>query len=91
MIPASTLTPQPGPAPTVNPPADRSMVGQPALDLSSITPAERTVLELLSAGYSNKEIAAALDKAEPTVKHQVSSILRKAGVPSRARLIALWR
>jgi len=56
-----------------------------------LTPAERRVLEHLCAGYSNKEIAATLGKAEPTVKHQVSSILHKAGLSSRARLIAALR
>lgn len=53
-----------------------------------LTQAESEVLEFLVAGYSNKEIATALRKAEPTVKHQVSSILHKHRVPSRARLIA---
>lgn len=57
----------------------------------SITTAERAVLELLCAGCSNKEIAQALGKAEPTVKHQVSSCLQKFGQPSRARLIAVLR
>lgn len=56
-----------------------------------LTPAEHRVLEHLCAGYSNKEIAAALGKAEPTVKHQVNSILQKAGLSSRTRLIAALR
>lgn len=56
-----------------------------------LTPAEARVCELLLQGLSDKEIAAALGRALPTVKHQVSSILRKHGVPSRARLIALRR
>ena len=46
------------------------------------------MLAYLRVGYTNKEIAVALGKAEPTVKHQVSSILQKAGVATRARLIA---
>ena len=54
----------------------------------ALTRAERTVFDLLCSGCSNKEIAAALGKAEPTVKHQVSSILRKAGVQSRCQLLA---
>lgn len=56
-----------------------------------LTAAEQRVAQHVAQGFSNKEIAEALGKAEPTVKHQVSSILRKAGVPSRARLIALLR
>jgi len=56
-----------------------------------LTPAEAAVTGLLLQGLSNKEIAAARGKAEPTIKHQVSEVLRKHGVPSRARLIALLR
>jgi DNA-binding NarL/FixJ family response regulator len=57
----------------------------------SITPAERRVLAYVCAGYSNKEIAAFLGKAEPTVKHQVSACLRKFGLTSRMRLMAALR
>jgi len=63
-----------------------SRTGQQALTVS-----ERTVLARLLQGESNKEIASALGKAEATVKHQVSAILLKHRVPSRARLIALLR
>lgn len=56
-----------------------------------LTPAERRVCELLLRGLSNKEIASELGRAEPTVKNQVASILRKHRVPSRARLLALHR
>ena len=49
------------------------------------------MLAYVCAGYSNKEIAAFLDKAEPTVKHQVSSCLRKFGLSSRMRLMAALR
>ncbi len=56
-----------------------------------LTPAEHLVLAQLLAGLANKEIAAALGKAEPTVKHQVSSILRKYRLPSRTRLLAVLR
>jgi DNA-binding NarL/FixJ family response regulator len=56
-----------------------------------LTPAEARVHALIVAGLSNKEIASALNRAEPTIKHQVSAILRKTGQPSRARLIAQVR
>lgn len=56
-----------------------------------LTSAEQRVCELLLQGLSNKEIASALDRAEPTIKNQVASILRKFGVPSRMRLMALLR
>jgi len=56
-----------------------------------ITPAEQRVLSYVCAGYSNKEIASFLGKAEPTVKHQVSACLRKFGLSSRMRLMAALR
>lgn len=58
---------------------------------AALTPAERRVRELLMAGLSNKEIANELGRAEATIKNQVAAILRKHGVPSRARLLALCR
>ena len=59
--------------------------------LERLTPAEHSVLAYICAGYSNKEIATLLGKAEPTVKHQVSACLRKFGVTSRTRLMAALR
>jgi DNA-binding NarL/FixJ family response regulator len=57
----------------------------------SLSPAEQHVLSYVCAGYSNKEIAQLLGKAEPTVKHQVSACLRKFGLTSRTRLMAALR
>jgi len=62
--------------------------GSPALPL---TQAESRVLSLVKEGLSNKEISSVLGRAEPTIKHQVSACLRKFGVPSRSRLIAVAR
>ena len=59
--------------------------------MERLSPAEREVLSYLCAGYSNKEIARFLGKAEPTVKHQVSACLRKFGLSSRMRLMAALR
>ena len=56
-----------------------------------LTAAEQEVLRYVCAGYSNKEIASFLGKAEPTVKHQVSACLRKFGLSSRMRLMAALR
>lgn len=64
----------------------RAVASGPAL-----TPAEQRVQELLLTGLSNKEIANELGRAEATIKNQVAAILRKHGVPSRARLLALLR
>ena len=56
-----------------------------------LTAAEQDVLAYVCAGYSNKEIAVLLGKAEPTVKHQVSACLRKFGLSTRTRLMAALR
>ncbi len=63
----------------------------PARALEPLTPAEQHVLAYVCAGYSNKEIASLLGKAEPTVKHQVSACLRKFGLSTRTRLMAALR
>ncbi|MDB6165496.1 MAG: Regulatory protein luxR family [Lacunisphaera sp.] len=62
-----------------------------ALTPEPLTAAEQNVLSYVCAGYSNKEIASFLGKAEPTVKHQVSACLRKFGLSSRMRLMAALR
>lgn len=69
----------------------RSVQGLPLPVLGELSPAERRVLVYVCAGYSNKEIAHVLGRAESTVKHQVAACLRKFGQPSRARLIAALR
>ena len=56
-----------------------------------LSPAEEVVCAHLRQGLSNREIATALGKSERTVKNQVSAILGKYDVPTRARLIALLR
>jgi DNA-binding CsgD family transcriptional regulator len=53
-----------------------------------LTARQTEVLERLSRGSSNKEIAASLDCAVRTVEIHVSEILRKAKVESRSALLA---
>ena len=53
-----------------------------------LTRRQREVLQYLALGEANKEIAHALSCAENTVELHVTQILRKAGAPSRAKLIA---
>jgi DNA-binding NarL/FixJ family response regulator len=48
---------------------------------------ELEVLRLLAAGFSNREIAAAVFKSEGTVKNQVSAILGKLGVRDRTKAV----
>jgi DNA-binding NarL/FixJ family response regulator len=72
----------------------REFCAQPAVNqpfLAELSPAERVVAMQVAQGLTNKEIARVLGKSEITVKHQVSSIFAKLGVPSRGRLIVLLR
>jgi DNA-binding NarL/FixJ family response regulator len=52
-----------------------------------LTEREIEVVRLLAGGYSNREIAHALNTAEGTVKNHVSSILSKFGVRDRTRAV----
>jgi DNA-binding NarL/FixJ family response regulator len=54
-----------------------------------LTPAERDVLGLVRAGFSNAEIAVQRRSSESTVANQVASLLRKARVPTRRVLASL--
>lgn len=53
----------------------------------ALTPRETEVLQLMTGGYSNREIAEALGVAEGTVKNHVSVILGKMGVRDRVRAV----
>jgi DNA-binding NarL/FixJ family response regulator len=48
---------------------------------------EAEILRLMTGGYSNREIATALDLSEGTVKNHVSNILSKLGVRDRTRAV----
>ncbi|HUP62566.1 MAG TPA: response regulator transcription factor [Thermoanaerobaculia bacterium] len=50
---------------------------------------EREVLKLVASGRSNKEIAAALQIAERTVKFHVTAIFNKLGAENRAQAVAI--
>ena len=57
--------------------------------LEPLTEKELEILQLMAAGYSNKEIASALYKSEGTVKNQCSAILAKLGVRDRTKAVLL--
>jgi two-component system, NarL family, nitrate/nitrite response regulator NarL len=63
--------------------ADGSAPGHPVL-----TPRERQVLEGLSAGLSNKQIARQLSISEHGVKRHVAKVLAKLNCPSRTHAVS---
>lgn len=69
----------------------RQMLGHGLLVASSpLTPTERSVMQGLLTGQSEKQIAAALGKSYHTTHEYVSGIFRKFDVNNRAALMALW-
>jgi DNA-binding NarL/FixJ family response regulator len=52
-----------------------------------LTQRETEILRLMTGGYSNREIASALELSEGTVKNHVSNILGKLGVRDRTRAV----
>lgn len=64
----------------------RARLRRKAMDdnrLKSLSPQEHRILELLSEGLTNKEIAAEMYLAEKTVKNYVSNLLAKLGFQRR--------
>jgi predicted ATPase/DNA-binding CsgD family transcriptional regulator len=57
--------------------------------LGALSAREREVLELLTAGHTNPEIAGALFISRKTAEHHVSHILAKLGVGTRAEAAAM--
>jgi NarL family two-component system response regulator YdfI len=57
--------------------------------LEPLTPREREVLQMISAGLGNKEIAGKLSISEHTVKFHVASILGKLGASTRTEAVSL--
>jgi DNA-binding NarL/FixJ family response regulator len=57
------------------------------LHAEALSGKELEILRLLAAGFSNREIAAAVFKSEGTVKNQVSAILGKLGVRDRTKAV----
>ncbi len=52
-----------------------------------LTPRQRAVLELLVQGKSNRDIAAALDLAENTVKVHMAAVFKALSVSSRVEAL----
>ena len=63
--------------------------GHPGRDgAEALTPRERSILELIAAGKTNREIGAELYLAEKTVKNYVSNLLAKLGMARRSEAAA---
>jgi DNA-binding CsgD family transcriptional regulator len=56
-----------------------------------LTPREHQITSLVSAGFSNKEIARWLNLTEATVKTHLHNIYQKARVPNRTALTARFQ
>lgn len=67
--------------------AQRRPEEKPAHDIEPLTARETQVIRLMAGGYSNREIAQALNNSEGTVKNHVSNILAKLGVRDRTRAV----
>lgn len=75
---------------TPPPPVERPPQGDASPPpVEPLSARERTVLRLLVAGATNKEIARHLDVSVNTVKTHVRNVYAKLGVRNRGRLVAL--
>lgn len=75
--------------PTLRAPQSEAVpeLGEPLVE--HLTPREVEVLQLLSAGLGNKEIAARLNISEHTAKFHVASIMGKLGAATRTEAVTL--
>jgi DNA-binding CsgD family transcriptional regulator len=63
---------------------------QPMPPKAKLSPRETEVLELLSSGLTNLEIAARLDVGIHAVKFHLASIYRKLGVGNRTEATSVY-
>ncbi|MGF3052984.1 response regulator [Microbacterium sp. YY-03] len=69
----------------------RDPVSTPAAGRAELTAREHEVLDGISRGLSNRQLAEHLGVSLPTVKTHVSSVLAKLGARSRSHAVALAR
>jgi DNA-binding NarL/FixJ family response regulator len=67
--------------------ARTSVDRQQAVWPEGLTERERAVIKLLRQGLSNKDIAHALCISDSTVRHHLTNIFDKVGVPNRQKLL----
>jgi DNA-binding CsgD family transcriptional regulator len=68
--------------------AELARIGGRALAADALTPTEQRVAELVAAGGTYREVAAALFISPKTVQWNLSKIYRKLGIRSRSQLAA---
>lgn len=61
-----------------------------SMEDSILSSKEKEILEMLSIGKTNKEIAAKLSISEKTVRNYVSNIFKKINVSNRTEAAAYW-
>lgn len=61
----------------------------PVSPLDELTERERQILELVAAGYSNREIGQCLHLSEKTVKHYMTNVMQKLQVRNRVEAALL--
>jgi ATP/maltotriose-dependent transcriptional regulator MalT len=71
---------------TVDPPGPEKPTSKPASDRSRLTRRELEVLALVTAGWSNRQIATKLFITEKTASVHVSNIMQKLGASRRAEV-----
>ena len=72
----------------------RSAAWQPGVQVRKnlgLTRREQQLVQLVSEGLTNKEIASRLYLSEQTVKNHVQRMLRKAGASDRLEAVEKWR
>jgi NarL family two-component system response regulator YdfI len=69
--------------------ATRGIDGNSVEGVEALTAREKDVLQMLSRGLGNKEIAARLKISEHTVKFHVASILGKLGASTRTEAVSM--
>lgn len=64
---------------------------RPPSGWAALTPTELRVVELVSAGYTNRAAAGELSVSTNTVNTHLRAVFRKLGVKSRVQLTIAWR
>jgi DNA-binding NarL/FixJ family response regulator len=70
------------------------MTLSPRQVVSQFTPRQLEIFQLLTQGYSNKQIGLILGISRATVKRHVSDVCKRTGIENRVQLIcsvAIWQ